>query len=288
MSYSILYNRQFVKVQDDLFIPMIQAGDNNVYESDRKRARSWYNHRYVTNGSIWASSGTIMETIDKMRQDTIERKQSDIEQGHSRKEDAYDDKGFGWLTGIALYGRHTSGTTFGMYRNFYKSGIDKALTVEELMEKNVRLHMKIYFWSPEDITSKGKEIKPSVTFSSTEHLVQTVKEWEEYYGELSYRISLYFYDDWSIEELVKSQKQKKSKEKRFVETAEYFALEGVNGGNGYFIKATARGYRYAYTATGGKKFLTEQAANRFHNRMKYKDLFKVIHVQNQYTVSVLA
>ncbi len=288
MSYSILYNRQFVKVHDNLFIPMIQAGDNNVYESNRKRARSWYNHRYVTGGSVWASRETIHGTIDRMREEAIKSNQANISNRLLDEGDAYDDKRFGWHTGISLYGKHTSGTTFGMYRGFYTTGIERALTVEELMEKGVRLYMKIYFWSPEDITSKNKEIKSTVCFASTEHLVQTVKEWEEYYGEMADRISLYFYDDWDLEKLLKSQTKKKTKKKDYVETNSYFVLEGENGGNGYFVKATARGYKYAHNSTGAKKFLTEKEASRFHNRMKYKDLFRVRFVQNQYAVSVLA
>lgn len=286
MSYRILYNKQFVKVADNLFIPVVEAGDNNVYESSTKRARSWHNERYVTGGEIWASSETILSKIDRIREERIASDMERANAGQLDEDYRYDDKRFGWHESIAIYGKPS--TTFGMYRNFYKTGIEKALTIEQLIEKGVCLHMNIYYWKPEDITSKGKEIKHDVQFTSTEHLVNTVKEWVEYYGEMANRISLYFRNNWQIEELVKSQKKKKEKKKEWVETKNYYVLEGVNGGNGYFIKATRRGYKYAYTSTGAKKFLTEKAALDFHKRMKYKDLFSPRLVQNQYSVSICA
>lgn len=294
MSYSILYNRQFVKVADDLFIPMIEGGDNNVYESNKKRARSWYNHRYVTDGAVWASSGTILSSIDKIREERIASNLRSVSAGFLGQGDLYNDKNFGWHEGIALYGRRTTGTTFSMYRNFYKSGIERALTVEGLLEKGVTLHMKIYYWKPEDITSKGKEIRYDVQFTSTENLVESVNDWVEYYGDMADRIVLYYRDNWALTELIKSQAKKKAKKQDWVETNTYYVLEGTNGGkgtnggSGYFIKATARGYKYAYTSTGAKKFLTEKAAMNFHKKMKYKDLFKVRFVEHQYSVSVLA
>lgn len=283
MSYSILYNKQFVKVADDLYIPMIQSGDNNVYESDRKRARSWYNHRYVTGGSVWASSELILSTIDRIREERIARNKSNIEQGFLDDGDQYDDKRFGWHEGIAIYGKHTSNTTFGMYRNFHKTGIERALTVEQLLEKGVQLKMKLYAYRPEDVTSKGKEIKDEVYFTTTEQLVRVVTEWLEYYGEMSDRITLWFSDDWYMEKLLESQKRKVKRETKFVESKSYYALKSTSG---YFVKNMKRGYKYAFTSTGGRKFLTEKKANDFKKRMKNGEHFSVEYVEHPYTVSV--
>ena len=47
MSYTIVYRSLFVRIpaeeafEHDRFIPMVLAGDNNVYETSRRRARSW-------------------------------------------------------------------------------------------------------------------------------------------------------------------------------------------------------------------------------------------------------
>ncbi len=40
MSYSIEYNRQFIRTSTG-FLPLVLMGPNNVYETDRRRARSW-------------------------------------------------------------------------------------------------------------------------------------------------------------------------------------------------------------------------------------------------------
>jgi len=55
---------------------------------------------------------------------------------------------------------------------------------------------------------------------------------------------------------------------------------------GYFVKNLKRGYRYAYTSTGAKKFINEKSANKFHKSMKNKDLFKVIKKENAYEIAV--
>lgn len=283
MSYSILYNKLFVKVANDLYIPMIESGDNNCYDYAGKRSRSWLNQRNVTGGAVWASSGTILSTIDRIREERIASNRQTVEAGILDQGDLYDDKRFGWHEGIAIYGKHTSNTTFGMYRNFYKTGIERALTIEELLEKGIVLRMMLYSYRPEDVTGKGKEIKPDVTFTSTEHLINTVSEWLEYYGEMSDRICLLFVDSWVLEELIKSQKRKVKKEKQWVESKSYYTLKSASG---YFVKNVKRGYRYAYTSVGGKKFLTEKAAKDFKKRMKNGELFVVELNEHPYTVSV--
>ena len=50
MSYSILYRSMFIKMSDGRFIPMMEMGDNNVWECNygrgrNRRARSWSNIR---------------------------------------------------------------------------------------------------------------------------------------------------------------------------------------------------------------------------------------------------
>lgn len=286
MSYTILYEKQFVKVGDDLYIPLVLIGDNNVYESDRRRARSWHNQRYVTDGKIWASSKEILGAIDRIREEKVEGNRRTIEQGLLEEGDAYDDKRFGWHEGIAIYGKHTSSTTFGMFRNFYKAGIERALTIEQLLEKGVHLRIKLYYYRPEDVTSKGKQIKPDINILSTEHLVSTVNEWVEYYGGMADRISLYFFDDWNLEQVIKSQKKKVKRETKWVESKSFYALHSINGGGGYFVKGLKCGYRYSYTSTGARKFLTERQADDFRKRMKYRDQFEVKHCETPYTVSV--
>ena len=44
MSYTILYRSLFVKLRSGKYLPIVESGDNNVYEyNNRRRARSWQN-----------------------------------------------------------------------------------------------------------------------------------------------------------------------------------------------------------------------------------------------------
>ena len=45
MSYSIIYDKQFIKVSDNQFIPMVLSGCSNLYEfngTKERRVRSWF------------------------------------------------------------------------------------------------------------------------------------------------------------------------------------------------------------------------------------------------------
>lgn len=277
MSYSIIYNKQFIKVGDNQFIPMIEGGDNNCYEaygSGRKRARSWYNHTYLLNGKQYGTEEEILANIDKIREDRIEASKQRVEQ-YGNDDWEYSDERFGWHEGIAFYGKGTTSTTFKHFKNFYRSGIKNALTIEQLKEFGVEVGIHVYYWKEEDITSKGFEIKPRTNFESTQHLIDTIKEWEDYYGkEVSFY--LHFNNDWALERIAKKKREerrKNRKEKVRKEVDEYYVLENDNG---YFVRNTARGYKYSYyISSSTKKFLTEKEAINFHNKMRNKDLFKI-------------
>ena len=289
MSYSILYDKQFIKVGDNLFIPMVQCGDNNVYEAagnGRKRARSWCNDKWIANGKTICSRQDIEQRVNEIRNDAIERCE-----GYVKEYDeswSYEDKRFGYHTGIAIYGKHTSKTTFGNFKGFYMSGCDDALTVEELIKYDVNVCVRLPYYNSvkEDIKKKGLESKETTYVKNTEELINTIKEWDEYYGnDIVYYVD--FGSDWGLKNIKRERsKNKKRKEREWVETKVYYVLEGINGGNGYFVKNLKYGYRYAFTSTGAKKFIDEKSANKFHKSMRNKDLFQVVRKENTYTVSV--
>lgn len=290
MSYSILYDKQFIKVGDNLFVPMVQCGDNNVYEASgngRKRARSWCNDKWIADGKTICTREDIERRVNQIRNDAIERCEGYVKQYDESW--AYDDKRFGYHTGIAVYGKHTSKTTFGNFKGFYMSGCEGALTVEELLKYSVNICVRLPFYNSikEDIKNKGLESKETTYVKTTEELINTIKEWDEYYGnDIVYYVD--FGSDWGLKNIKRERsKNNKRKEKQWVETKEYYVLEGVNGGMGYFVKNLKYGYKYAYTSTGAKKFINEQSANKFHKSMKNKDLFAVVKRENTYSVSVL-
>jgi hypothetical protein len=278
MSYDIIYNRQFIKVDENRVIPFLEMGSNNCYEASgngRKRARSWGNSFGFTNGKLIANNEDILKEIDNFEEST---KQNCIENSERYGEGwEYDPKRFGYHTGISFYGKSTRSTSFDAFKSYYKNGIKEAMTIEELWENDIRITLHVYRWLDEHITSKGLEIKPDVTFTSTQHMIDTINEYETYYGN---KTTLYLHcnGDWLIERMKKRNNRNKvanRKEKKRVEVNEYFVLRNDNGG--YFVRNTARGYKYTFFASGSsvKSFMSEKQAESFKNKMRNGDLFVI-------------
>lgn len=258
MSYTILYAKQFIKIDENNVIPFILQGDNNVYESDRKRAKDWGNS-YMFNKNIITSNEALMQEIERLKLDTIERCDDYVKQYDETW--AYDEKRFGYHTGIAIGGNHTTKTTFGMFKNFYANGIKDAKTIEELRELNCSIGMKVYRWKDSDITDKGIEIKTDVMFTSTEQAVEKIKEYEEYYKGHNVYLFLFSYGmDRAIAKL-KKPKQPKQKEK----VDHYFRIDTPFG---YFLKNTKNGFRYG--TWSAKPFRTEKDAKRSLDTLQKK------------------
>jgi len=284
MSYSILYNKQFIKVDDNHIIVITEQGDNNVWECDNKRrARDWGNCYAHSDGAIIVANDKLLADIDAFRQTTMERCEEHVKQYNESW--AYDDKRWGYHTGLALYGKSTRNTTFGAYKGFYQTGIKQAMTIEELVKLGVSVKLYPYRWVDKDILDKGLEIKPDVWFSSTEQMVEKIKEYSEYYkGEVTLYLNVYSMDRVLFNRkndriMAKSMKRK---DKQELTVNEYFVL--AYGESCSFIKRTKFGFSFSYTLTGGKAFMTEKQANAFFKRMpEYKDRFTVKKVEGERT-----
>lgn len=141
MSYTILYRSMFAKVGDDKYIPMIEMGDNNCYElGNRKRVRSWQN---------WAVPGfenklalTREEIMQGVQSVIDDYKQRYVNQPMNKWEECPKEywtyksieQNFGWLSAIAIYGKHTTQTTARMFTNFFKRGFDKAIDLSVMSQ----------------------------------------------------------------------------------------------------------------------------------------------------------
>ena len=258
MSYTILYAKQFIKIDETRVIPFILQGDNNVYESNRKRARDWSNS-YAFTRTIITSNEALLQEIEKFKQDTLERCNEDVKQYDETW--AFDEKRFGYHTGIAVGGRHTTKTTFGMFKNFYASGIKDAKTVEELRELGCAIGIKVYRWNDSDITKLGLEIKPNIGLASTEQAIATIEEYEAYYK--GHNVYLYIYAYGMDRVLQKTKKTKQPKQKEKVD--QYFQ---INTPFGLFVKNTSRGFQYS--RWNAKPFRTEKDANKSLDTLKNK------------------
>ena len=279
MSYEIIYNRQFIKVDDNRVIPFIEMGSNNCYEAHgtgRKRARSWGSSRMFSNGSMMINNDELLVKIDEYEIEVKESCANSVKE-YNDESWAYDAKRFGYHTAISFYGRSTRSTSFGAFKSYYKNGIKEAVTIEELFERGVRIELCVYYWREEDITSKGLEIKPSVLLKSTQQMIDAITEYESYYGN---KASVYIapITDWSLENFISDKRIGKRKEKKpkvSVDVNEYYVLRSTETG-GYFVRNTARGYKYSFYVSGNvKAFITEKEAENFKKKMRNGDLFVI-------------
>lgn len=281
MSYDILYRKQFVKVDDKHVIPMVEIGSNNVWEMDNKRrARSWNNIELGrTFNSIIVSNEQLLANIDRIRESEIDKTKDRTEE-----DDKYTDNRFGYFTAMALYGRSTRGTTFGQFKGFYKSGIEGAMTVEELKENGISVSLYPTPYAREAAEKAGLEMKPRVCFATTEYMLAIVKEYTEYYKDSGVNLWCSLNGDYNIDWLEKQRKiaRKKAKTPKVKkEVSEYYV---IHTGEGYFIKNTKYGYKYSHYSDSylNKRLETEKKAESFLAKLKKRhvktEAFKVVKV----------
>lgn len=129
MSYSILYRAMHVKTSRGI-LPMVEIGDNNVWEAGcQRRARSWYN-LHVDNKVLfkdWEAINAAIETWNESyHKQQEEHRNSDVDWKRETAEN-----NFGYFQSLAVYGKSTWKTTFNDVRNLIKSGMKYMLTIEE-------------------------------------------------------------------------------------------------------------------------------------------------------------
>ena len=266
MSYTIIYNRQFIKVDDNHVIPFLEMGCNNVTErycGRERRARDWGNTYAFSKGmEMIVANNAIIESI------------GEFEEPHRERSD-YDPKMFGYFSGVSLYGKTMYTTSFSAYRSYHVNAIKEAKTIEELLENDIKISIYIPWFSHDDIKKKGLDVKPDVTFQSTQHLIETVAEFENYYKD---KCIFYLKTNrgWAIEQMKKRQnrdKRKQRKEKTLVEVNEFYVLANEGG---YFVRNIVNGYKYSFfIGSRVKTFMTLKEAQKFHSKMKYRDLFRI-------------
>ena len=270
MSYSIMYNKQFIKVDNEHVIPFLEVGCNNLYETDNKRrVRDWQNSLAETK-TIIASNEDLLTGIDRLRLSEIER--------NVDKSESEIDNHFGWYLGLSIGGKSTNKTTFADYKNFYKNGIYNAMTIEQLLENGVTISITVPYKS--QIITMGFEILPDVTFTSTEHMIETIKKYEDYY-----KNSISFYlEECGMSCFIDKLKRRKrlikiSKKKEYIEVNEYYGL--FDGFGRWFVKYTKNGYKYfPYTCDIIKGFVTEKQAIAYKKKMRTNE-FHVVKINEK-------
>lgn len=283
MSYTIIYEKQFIKVSDSKVIPMIIIGDNNVWMN------SGINERRARDPHCPIIDGKVAVTLEEIK--------ADLERIHTKYFDprkeitaTRSEKDFGVCSAIAMYGKGTGGTTWKMYENLYLNGYKQALTVEQLRD-----HMSISVV----VSRRGTKLIPELDLL-TKRGFETSEELNDYIemvdkvikekgqGAYTYKCKV---DGWDIENVCKKLRRKHfpivKKSKVPTEVDSYYAIT-INRHN-YLVKSQKGGLMYTMLEGDSKPFATEKAAVAALDRLKKRNWsceFGVIKINEKRTILV--
>ena len=265
MSYEIIYDKQFVKVNDNTFIPMILAGSNNCTEwspsGRERRARSWYNCSYFTGGSIAGTMEQMLEVQEEERKRRME------------KDEDYSDKYFGSWSGIRINGTLA---TFGTYTGIVKTGCNKALTIEQLKEEYVDLHIHTY------LSDKTREVLKEQGLEPISFFPQTTKELEDFIKNVEPKYKgkkeghLYISYSGMYESTPKQIRKKyfpkvSKTEKQEVKSIFGYTVKAIRKEDdsiiGYLYSYRGGSFRYTPYKTSSKQFLMKKDAEKLAKKM---------------------
>jgi hypothetical protein len=286
MSYTIIYEKLFIKVSESKVIPMIIVGDNNVWQN------SGINERRARDPYCPTINGKVAVTLEEIKAD-LKREYNTIfnpknEETANRKE-----KDYGYYAGIALYGKGTYRTTWKMYENVYLKGYEQALTVEQV-KNSISISI--------EVNRRGTYINPELDLL-TKHGFETSEELNEYINMVDKRIKeegkgAYTYkckvNGWAVEEACKRLRKKyfpiEKRVKVPTEVDSYYAITIDANGN-YLTQSKKGSINYSRWSDSAKAFLTEKQAEAqvkrlnkrsWHNSVK----FNVIKVNEKRTILV--
>ena len=139
MSYTILYRSMFVKLSNGKYIPMVETGDNNTYTATatgQKRSRDWQQWIIGKNykGLAYTAEeimGYVESVIDEEKREHV-NKPKNIYKEDCNEYWTYDEieRNLGYFTCIAVSGRHCNDTSAQQVRNFFRRGMEQAVSFE--------------------------------------------------------------------------------------------------------------------------------------------------------------
>lgn len=257
MSTHHIFDKQCIKVKDR-FIVMQIGGDNNFVTSDTGRiVRSWYPRTF--NGKLLVTVDDIKKDLEEYKNDYIERySQYDVTEENLM---------------ISNSTRIAGVKTYKQLVAYYVNATKKAVTPIQL--RDMGYHISIVFYHNYNDSTKEKNGYKSFTLTTMDEkeIIDTYEANKDHYSWISV-------EGFRDEKLAKRVRQKyfprkrKNQGKERVLVNEYWTIVAGNGG--YFIRNTARGYKYSYSIP--KYILTKDQAEKKVKKLqeKYPDRgFKV-------------
>ena len=134
MSYSIYYKSMFVKLSDGRYIPMMEAGDSNTYDG-QKRCRDWQLRRPIMQEGearyeqyAWTEQeikNDLEQYIDDVKQRNVNRAKNWGKENDYWTLKEIEQK-FSYFSGMTIYGQGGY-TSAQQIRNFFRKGFERAI-----------------------------------------------------------------------------------------------------------------------------------------------------------------
>lgn len=132
----------FVKMSDGRYIPLVEIGDNNVYDiswnGHQRRSRDW--QQWVIgkqHDKLAFTKSEIMNEVERViniEKERVGKPYADYEHKDGVYTEQEIEKHWGYYSGIAIEGQHCNNTSAQQVRNFFLRGFEQAVTFDECEE----------------------------------------------------------------------------------------------------------------------------------------------------------
>ncbi len=261
MSYNVVYKKQFIKLTDELFIPMTEEGCSSGRDYGTNRiSRDWQNVCWIGRSKI-VDKDKIFDLLEQKMLKRHADRNSNYGDDEKVSLQEYKDN-YGYYVGHYIHGKPNN-TRWSDFVNLIKTGIKQAMTVEELRANGVSITMGLYYGSEPE--KHGLEDFGYVYPKTSEELQSEVERWEAYYGgKCSFSIS-FSGIDYFLEKKSKANAFKRRNAQKKELAGGYFSLKNDQG---YFIKLVKYGYRWAHALEWARKFPSQKQAETFLKKNK--------------------
>lgn len=250
MSYSIIYDKQFIKADIDgttMYIPMLLAGSSNCYDVNGGRSRDWFATRAYSDNAMATEKELIegvYDQLNRVKPSSITETREDVANS------------LGYYLGLAIGTANTRKTTFKKLKSMLITGMKKAVTVEQFSEYGT-LYIR-------DDNGKNSFV------GTTEKLVELFKSGNVHGATASACNSI-------ASRLRKKHFQNPIREKKEKKITKVYKIM-VGNHLGYFKKETSRQVRYDMY---GKEFISRSKAMNKIKHMEAKNYpvkFKLVEI----------
>lgn len=274
MSSSIFYRKQFIKIDDNTYLPIIEMGSSNCYDMDNRRSRSWSNAQFSFMKDIFVHADQINEQLDGFLKKIVD--------GHPSVPQEQVKKQFGWYTAFMVGGYSTSKTTFSMFKSIFTAGIKNAMTVEELVKEGVSVKIHEGYRSSRELSPEGLRAEYPKTSQELSDLIQV---FHNHYKDSE----MGFYVDFGsgIDRMLDRKKGNNKLQKKTEKKRQDFAFVLKDKDYNFFGKKLKWGYKYYGMSYWAKKFKSQAQAESYLKKLNelefYLDKsFKVEQIQGDF------